>query len=173
MLRALAAVTFAAAFAFFAGAAWAQPYPARPIRLVVPFAPGGGNDLLARIVSQKFQEKWGQTAIVENKPGAGGNIGADFVAKSAPDGYTLLLGTNTLTLMSGRVQVIWATINVALRLVASGRLRGLAIAEPQRLASLKGRADSLGIGPWQRSERVVRYLCARGYALGHRQSAIV
>lgn len=208
-----------------------QFYPVRPIHLIVPFAPGGGNDLLARIISQKFQESWGQPVLVENKPGAGGNIGADFVAKSKPDGHTLLLGTNTLTmnpslfrqmpfdteqdfapvamlattplmvlvnpslpvksipeliayakrhpgalsyastgigtphhlgtelfktmsgvfmvhiayrgsafgltdLVSGQVQVMWATVNVALPLVKSGKLRGLAIAEPRRLASM-------------------------------------
>jgi tripartite-type tricarboxylate transporter receptor subunit TctC len=76
----------------------AQSYPARPIRMIVPFAPGGTNELLARLIGQKFQEKWGQPVIPENRPGAGGNIGADAVAKSAPDGYTLLFGTNTLTM---------------------------------------------------------------------------
>ncbi len=73
-------------------------FPARPIRLVVPFAAGGGNDLLARVISQRLQTAWGQAVLVDNKPGAGGNIGADFVAKSAPDGHTLLLATNTLAI---------------------------------------------------------------------------
>ena len=75
-----------------------QVFPSKPIRLVVPFQAGGGNDLLARIIGQKFLEKWGQPVIVDNRPGAGGNLGADFVAKAAPDGYTILLGTNTLTM---------------------------------------------------------------------------
>ena len=73
-------------------------FPARPIRLLVPFAAGGGNDLLARVISQRLQTAWGQAVLVDNKPGAGGNIGADFVAKSAPDGHTLLLATNTLAI---------------------------------------------------------------------------
>ena len=81
-----------------AGSAAAQAYPSRPIRLIVPFTPGGTNELLALLISQKFQEKWGQPVVFENRPGAGGNIGADAVAKSAADGYTLLFGTNTLTM---------------------------------------------------------------------------
>jgi tripartite-type tricarboxylate transporter receptor subunit TctC len=76
----------------------AQAYPAKPIRMIVPFAPGGTNELLARLIGQKFQETWGQPVIPENRPGAGGNIGADAVAKSAADGHTLLFGTNTLTM---------------------------------------------------------------------------
>lgn len=209
-----------------------QAFPSKPIRLVVPFQAGGGNDLLARIISQKFLEKWGQPVIVDNRPGAGGNVGADFVAKAAPDGYTILLATNTLTMnpfflarmpfdtqkdfapvamlattpfyvvannnlpvknipeliayakanpgklsyatpgigtphhlgaelfksmtgtymvhipykgsipaltdvIAGQVQVMWATVNVALPMVASGKVRGLALAEPKRTASLK------------------------------------
>jgi len=212
--------------------ALAQTFPAKPVRLVVPFAAGGGNDLLARIISQELQKKWGQPVVVENKPGAGGNIGADFVAKSAPDGHTLLLGTNTLAMapfiskampfdvqkdlapvamltatpfmvvvnpalpvksiaeliayakahpgklsyatpgigtphhlgtelfktmtgtfmvhiayrgsvpaltdvITGQVQVMWATINVAIPQANAGKVRGLAIAEPKRLASMK------------------------------------
>jgi tripartite-type tricarboxylate transporter receptor subunit TctC len=69
----------------------AQNYPAKPIKIVVPFPAGGTSDVLARILSQKFTESWGQPVVVENKPGSSGNLGADFVAKSAADGYTLVL----------------------------------------------------------------------------------
>jgi tripartite-type tricarboxylate transporter receptor subunit TctC len=71
--------------------AFAQTYPNKPIRIVVPYAAGGTSDILARQIGPKLNEAWGQPAVIENKPGANGNVGADFVAKSAPDGYTLLL----------------------------------------------------------------------------------
>lgn len=72
--------------------ATAQPYPSRPVTLVVPFPPGGGTDTGARIVAEQLGKKWGQTVVVENKGGAAGMIGADLVAKAKPDGYTILMG---------------------------------------------------------------------------------
>jgi tripartite-type tricarboxylate transporter receptor subunit TctC len=84
----------AAALCVGAGVALAQDYPGRqPIRIIAPFAAGGTTDVMARVVAQKLGETLGHSVIVENKVGAGGNIGAEFVARAAPDGYTLLLGT--------------------------------------------------------------------------------
>jgi tripartite-type tricarboxylate transporter receptor subunit TctC len=73
----------------------AQSYPNKPIKLIVPFPAGGATDILARALSQKLGEKIGQTVVVDNRPGAGGTIGSDAAAKSAPDGYTLLLATSS------------------------------------------------------------------------------
>ncbi|HEY2338100.1 MAG TPA: tripartite tricarboxylate transporter substrate binding protein [Burkholderiales bacterium] len=79
--------------------AWGQTaFPTRPVTLVVPFSPGTGIDILARVLQPKLQERWKQPVIVENKPGASGNIGTDFVAKSAPDGHTLMVTVNTYTI---------------------------------------------------------------------------
>jgi tripartite-type tricarboxylate transporter receptor subunit TctC len=74
-----------------AGICQAQDYPSRAVRVVVPFAPGGSVDFFGRLVSQKLTERWGRQVLVENRAGAGGNLGAETVAKSAPDGYTLLI----------------------------------------------------------------------------------
>ncbi len=95
MLR--AAVTLCAAL--FASAAFAQDYPSKALRIVAPFAPGATSDLLGRLVGESLRAAWNVAVIVENKPGAGGVIGADFVAKSAPDGHTLLVGAASIGVM--------------------------------------------------------------------------
>ena len=76
----------------------ADRYPSKPIRLLVPFAPGGGNDIAARFVAQRLTEAFGQTAVVDNRAGAGSTIGTEIVAKSAPDGYTLLVVHNAIAI---------------------------------------------------------------------------
>jgi tripartite-type tricarboxylate transporter receptor subunit TctC len=90
--RGLAALLLAG----LAAASVAQGYPTKPIRLVLPFPPGGGTDALARILTPRLNERLGQSIVIDNRPGAAGNISADIVAKSAPDGYTLLMGFSTV-----------------------------------------------------------------------------
>jgi tripartite-type tricarboxylate transporter receptor subunit TctC len=90
MKRTLQAV--AAAAIGISGATVAADYPSRPIRMVVPFAAGSNSDILGRLVAVRMSESWGQQVIVDNRPGAGGNIGADLVAKAPPDGYSIVLG---------------------------------------------------------------------------------
>ena len=87
----------AALLALGAGLAQAQDYPSRPVRVIVPFAPGGSADVFGRFLAQRLQESLGQTFVIDNRPGAGSVIGTDAVAKAAPDGYTLLLMSNTHT----------------------------------------------------------------------------
>ncbi len=74
------------------GAASAQVYPVKPIHWIVPFAPGGPTDIMSRAIGEKLVQQWGQQIVVDNKGGAGGNIGAELTAKSAPDGYTVMIG---------------------------------------------------------------------------------
>jgi tripartite-type tricarboxylate transporter receptor subunit TctC len=88
--RSLLAVLFVA---LLPAPAAAQGYPAKTVRIIVPWAPGGSTDVLARLIGIKMAESWGQPAVVENKPGASGNIGSELVAKAPPDGYTLLVGS--------------------------------------------------------------------------------
>ena len=76
----------------------AQPYPTRSVRVVFGFSPGSSSDVMARIVAEKLSQKWGQGIIIDNRPGAAGNIAADAVAKSIPDGYTLLLSNNSISI---------------------------------------------------------------------------
>ena len=76
--------------------AYAQDYPSRPIHLVVPFPAGGGTDVVARTITPAMSEFLGQPVVIDNRPGAGGNVGAEFVARAAPDGYTILLAASTM-----------------------------------------------------------------------------
>jgi len=86
----------AAAIACAATVSFGQEFPAKPVRFVVGFTPGGPSDILARALGQKLAERWNQQVVIENRPGAGGNVAAEAVAKSAPDGYTWLLGNNSI-----------------------------------------------------------------------------
>jgi tripartite-type tricarboxylate transporter receptor subunit TctC len=92
MIRRTMHILAAAALLTAAGFAQAQPYPNKPVKIIVPFAVGGIADTFGRVIAQKLTETWGQPVVVENKAGAGGNIGADLVAKSPPDGYTMVIG---------------------------------------------------------------------------------
>ena len=89
-------VVAAAALALVPSLASAQAWPAKPVKIVVPFPAGGATDVVARLLAQKLGEVWGQTVVVENRAGAGGNIGADVVAKSPADGYTLLMTSGSI-----------------------------------------------------------------------------
>ena len=83
-----------------------QPYPARPVRLVVSFAPGGGVDLVARLVGQRLADAWGQQVVIDNRPGAGGNLSAELVAKAPPDGYTLYMSSASIVVNASLYRAI-------------------------------------------------------------------
>src|SRR5262245_11923253 len=97
--RRSAAVLLAACMMAMASPAMAQEtFPSRPLRVVVPFPAGGSADTLARIVAEEMAKTLGQPVVIDNRPGAGGNLGASLVAKAAPDGYTLLAGSSSVPL---------------------------------------------------------------------------
>ncbi|MEN9617780.1 MAG: hypothetical protein RL406_17 [Pseudomonadota bacterium] len=99
--RRQAAIFALAALGLFSFGAVAQTtYPSQPIKIIVPFTPGTGMDTIARVVGPRLSERLGQSVVVQNQPGASGNIGADAVAKSNPDGYTILMGANTMLMAS-------------------------------------------------------------------------
>jgi len=100
-----------AVLALAASFAQSQQYPTKPVRIIAPFAPGGGTDFIARLIAQKLTERLGQQVIVENKPGAGGNLGAEFAVKSAPDGYTLLLVAGSYTVNPSLYKLSFDPVN--------------------------------------------------------------
>jgi tripartite-type tricarboxylate transporter receptor subunit TctC len=100
LLRATAALGAALAMQAAVAADAAKDYPGRPVRFIVPFAPGAGTDTTARTIAQKLSDKWGQQVIVDNRTGAGGAIGVDLTAKAAPDGYTICLISASLSVNS-------------------------------------------------------------------------
>ena len=84
----------------------AQAFPSRPVKIVVPYPPGGGNDIMARVIQPKLSAEWNQPLVVENKPGAAGNLGAGEVARASADGYTLLMATSTIAMTPGLGQKV-------------------------------------------------------------------
>ncbi len=139
----------------------AQDYPAKPIHIIVGFAAGGGNDIIARVFGQKLSESLGQPVIVENKPGGGAIVATDYVAKSPPDGYTLLMSASgisinpavyaklpydaipyksanesVLAVISGQVTTTIADAGPVIQQVKSGIARALAVATPKRIDDL-------------------------------------
>ena len=106
-----------AVLALAAGLAQSQQYPTKPVRIIAPFAPGGGTDFIARLIAQKLTERLGPQVIVENKPGAGGHLGAEFAVKSAPDGYTLLLVAGSYTVNPSLYKLSFDPVNDIMPLV--------------------------------------------------------
>src|SRR5262245_50812533 len=90
----------AALIAFTAGEVTAQQYTTKPVRLIVAFPPGGSTDIIARVIGQKLGERLGQQIVIDNRGGAGGTIGTEIAANSAPDGYTLTMGTTSTHVVS-------------------------------------------------------------------------
>ncbi len=104
-------IVMAAIAVVAAQAAHAQPYPAKPVKIIAPFAPGGGTDFIARLIAQKLTEKLGTQVLVENKPGAGGNLGAEQAVKSPADGYTLLLVAGSYTVNPSLYKLSFDPVN--------------------------------------------------------------
>src|SRR5207237_5655359 len=100
------AVSLLLAFALAASAAFAQSFPSKPVKIVVPYPPGGGNDIMARVIQPKLAGEWKEPVVVENKPGAAGNLGAGEVARASADGTTLLMATSTIAMTPGLGQKV-------------------------------------------------------------------
>jgi tripartite-type tricarboxylate transporter receptor subunit TctC len=129
-LRALLLSAFAGIL-MQATSAWAQAYPAKPIRIIVPFSPGGGGDLIARKVAAKLAERTGGSVFVENRAGASGNIGAESVVRSAPDGYTLLSTSSTYGIQAALNKTPFHPLNDVTPIAALSRSPAVLIVSPK------------------------------------------
>ena len=98
VMQQIGGVLVSLSVALMSGTAFAQKFPEKPVKIIVPFAPGGGADMLARTLTAGLTETWGQPVVVENRAGASGNIGAEAVARSEPDGHTLLLTSSAFVI---------------------------------------------------------------------------
>jgi len=141
----------------FSGMSWSQSgFPNRPMRIVVPFAPGGAADSSARLVAEHYTRRLGQQVIIENRPGASGNIGAKFVASAEPDGYTLLLGFDGTMVINPHVypNIPFDTVNDFAPIGKIGDIGLLIVANPKLgakdlrdvIALSRARADGLSVG---------------------------
>jgi len=154
VIRSIASMA-AAVLALAAPMAQAQAWPTQSVRIVVPFSPGTGIDILARTLGPKLSDMWGQPVVVENRPGASGNLGANAVAKSPPDGYTLAMGASTLVINKtlytnmlydpiADLEPIGLAANASLLLVAHPKL-GITSAK-ELIAQAKAKPGSLVYG---------------------------
>lgn len=142
----------AAAVCVSAPGAQAQNYPNRTIRIVVPYAPGGGVSVVGQILGQKLQELSGQPVVIDNRPGAGGNVGADAVAKSAPDGYTVLLHTSAMATVGSLYRKLPfdpmkdfapVTMVIATQFIIAGSPKNAATSLPELIAQAKANPGKL------------------------------
>lgn len=149
--------------ALVAGPAQAQDYPTKTIKLIAPFAPGGSVDIVGRILAQKMTESLGQTVVVENKPGASGMIGADMVAKSAPDGYTLLVNSSIHVIVPSLFSKV--PYNALEDLVAVGQATEVPMV---MLTGANSRAKSVqDVVAWAKAEPGVAYASAGSGSSAH------
>ena len=138
--RAVSRALLFSLLSFFAGAILAQGYPNKTITFIAPFPAGSAAELVGRVVASKLHERWGQPVIVEAKPGAGGTIGADFVAKAAPDGYTLLVGSSAETTVGVTLyrNIPYHTLRDFAPVIAIGPMPNMLVANPAAgIASIK------------------------------------
>jgi tripartite-type tricarboxylate transporter receptor subunit TctC len=143
-----------AALCMVTGAAWSQPWPSKPLKIVVNFPPGGAADVIARAVAAPLQESLGQSVVVENRGGSGGNIGGDVVAKSAPDGYTLLMSSGGMVSVNPHIyaRMPFDPIKDLTPVAAAARVLVFLVVKPEYPAgNAKAFLDDLKANPGKRS----------------------